>query len=182
MPLCITADDSIISGQKISPQQLMQKSVKLKDFLFYLLSGNFLEMNKYYSEKLGRSTLQKMPNRKHGICRTYCSGNEKKIKAAKESEIKHVSGTINKLIVKKIVLRSRNQIVSHLVSSRIKICTIYLYLLCKLLNKLHHRLPWASSVIQIPRGKTTDLMVALSKIFRILRLGPNVFQQLSEIL
>jgi len=37
------------------------------------------------------------------------------------------------------------------------------------------------SVIQIPKGKTTALMLALSKIVRILRLATNVFQQLREI-
>jgi len=36
-------------------------------------------------------------------------------------------------------------------------------------------------VIQIPRGKTTALISALSKIVKILRLDPNVLQQLSEI-
>jgi len=33
----------------------MQKSAKLKDFLFYLLSGDFVEMTKYCSDKLRRS-------------------------------------------------------------------------------------------------------------------------------
>ena len=43
-----------------------------------------------------------MQKRKCNIGRIYLSGNEKrKIKAAKESEIKRVSGAINKFIVKK---------------------------------------------------------------------------------
>jgi len=44
------------------------------------------------------------------------------------------------------------------------------------------QIPWASSIIQIPRGKTTALMLISSKIVSILRLGVNVFQHLSEIL
>ena len=69
----------------------MQKSAKLKDYLFYLLSCDFVEMNKHYLEKIRHFTLQKMPKRKPDIYRTYRSGNEnKKIKAAKETEIKPV--------------------------------------------------------------------------------------------
>jgi len=79
----------------------MQTSVKLKYFLFYLLSGNFIEMTRYCLEKLRLSTLQNMPKRKRDISRIYRSGNEKKIKAAKASDIKRISGTIKKFTVEK---------------------------------------------------------------------------------
>jgi len=45
----------------------------------------------------------------------------------------------------------------------IKFYIIFLYLLCKLLNMLRHGIPWASSVIQIPGGKATALMLASSE-------------------
>jgi len=130
---------------------------------------------------LRHSTLREISKRKRDMCRTCGSGNEKrKIKAAKESEIKDVSGATKKFVGRKnsTVPRSRNQVPSHSVPWKIEVCTVFLYLLCTLRNKFHRRLPWASSVIQIPRGKTTDLMLALSKTVRTLRLDPNVFQQL----
>jgi len=41
-----------------------------------------------------------MPKRKRDVCRTYCSGNErKKIKVAKETETKRVSGATKKFTV-----------------------------------------------------------------------------------
>ena len=164
-------------------QNWCNKTEKWKDFLIVFAVRRLFEITKYCLEKFRRSRLQKMPKRKRDIRRTYRSGNEKrKMKAAKESEIKRVSGATRTFIVEEQwAAKIENQIASHSVPWRIKICTIFLYRLCNLLNKLHHRLPWVSSVIQIPRGKPTALMLALSKIVRILRLGPNVFQQLSDI-
>ena len=77
------------------------KYAKLKDFLFHWLPSDVVEMTEYCLEKLRRSTSQKMPKRKREVCRTYRSGDEKKINAAKASEIKRASGAINKFIVKK---------------------------------------------------------------------------------
>ena len=102
------------------------------------------------------------------------------IKAVMKSEIKRVSGILKDLSLRRIVPRSRKQLVSRSVPWKIRICTNFLYLQRNLLKKLHHRLPWASSLIQVSRGKTTVLMLCLSKIEGILRLGHNVFQQLSE--
>jgi len=83
--------------------------------------------------------------------------------------VSNVSGAIKKFNV--VVVEESD----HSVPLTIKIFTVFLYLLCNLLNKLHFRLPWASSVIQVPRGEATALMLTVLKIVRILRPGPNVF-------
>jgi len=57
-------------------------------------------MTKYCSENL--TFRIKNAEKKRDICRTYCSGNEKKkIKSAKQTEIKRVRGAIKKFNVKK---------------------------------------------------------------------------------
>jgi len=63
-----------------------------------------------------------MLKRKRDTGRTYRSGNEKN--ASYKKEIKHVSGAIKKLLLERIVTRSRIQKESHSVPWRIKICTI----------------------------------------------------------
>jgi len=95
------------------------------------------------------------------------------------SEINRLSGAIEKF---KENITENEESDSQLLSSLMyqDLYNLPVYILCKLLNKLHHRL-WASSVIQIPRGKTTAIMLALSKIVRIMRLGPYAFQQLGDI-
>ena len=154
------------------------KTCKIERF-FYCIC--LVRITKHSLEKLRCFTLQKKPKWKREIGRTYRGDNEKRmINAVKKSEIKRVSGTLKHLSLRRTVPRSRKQLVSHSVPWRIRICTNFLYLPCNLLNKLHHRLPRASSETQVSRGKTTDLMLCLSKIEGIQRLGHNVLQQLSE--
>jgi len=97
--------------------------------------------------------------------------------ASYKKEIKHVSGAIKKLSLERIVPRSRNQIVSHSFREGSRsaqfpdscatcwTCYIFVYLGPAVWFKFRGfaRQPW---------------MLALSKIVRILRFCPNVFQQL----
>jgi len=73
--------------------------------------------------------------------------------------------------------------VSQSVSRRIKICTIFLYSTSPV--QPAEQATSSSTLGQKSDSdyerKTTALMLAFSKIVRVLRLDPNVFQQLSEI-
>jgi len=127
--------------------------------------------------------ITKLPKGKRDICRPTAVAIEDKSSEGKWNKACQQS---TKEIYRPNFPKSNKEAYSEesdsntLSSLKDKTCTIFLYLLFKLLNKLHHPLLWASSMTQIRRGKTTALMLALSKIVRILRLGPNVFSRVQR--
>jgi len=73
-----------------------------------------VRITKHSLEKRGCFKLQEIPKWKREIGRTYRGDNEKRMmKAVKKSEIKRVSGTLKNLSLRRIVQRSRKQLVSH---------------------------------------------------------------------
>ena len=155
---------------------------KLQNCKIFILFAVWLLCWNDSLQKLRRSTFAKMPKRKHEIGRIYRSGNEK-IKAAKESEIKLVGVAIKKFIVERNSTEIEESEMSHSFPWRIKICAISLDLLYNLLHNIHHLLPWASNCFRFrEKNHGTEVSVIENCEVAAFWLGPNAFQQLSEIL